>query len=73
MFFAADSIGRHLSSTVLAELESGLASDINKLVIEDIEMSHQHKTAGKKRNFCKNFRNVQARLFRIFVDYNSLS
>jgi len=37
MFFAADSIGRHLSSTVLVELESGLASDINQLVIEDIE------------------------------------
>ncbi len=53
MFFAADSIGRHLSSTVLAELESGLASDINKLVIEDIEMSHQHKTAGKKEIFAK--------------------
>jgi len=53
MFFAADSIGRHLSSTVLAELESGLASDINKLVIEDIEMSHQHKTAGKKETFAK--------------------
>jgi len=48
MFFAADSIGRHLSSTVLAELESGLASDINKLVIKDIEITHQHKTAGKK-------------------------
>jgi len=53
MFFAADSIGRHLSSTVLAELDSGLASDINKLVIEDIEMSHQHKTAGKKETFAK--------------------
>ncbi len=36
MFFAADNIGRHLSSTVLAELESGLASDINKLVISDL-------------------------------------
>ncbi len=53
MFFAADSIGRHLSSTVLTELESGLASDINKLVIEDIEMSHQHKTAGKKETYAK--------------------
>lgn len=53
MFFAADSIGRHLSSTVLAELESGLASDINKLVIEDIEMSHQQKTAGKKEIYAK--------------------
>ncbi len=37
MFFAADSIGRHLSSTVLVELDSGLASDINKLVIRDLE------------------------------------
>lgn len=53
MFFAADSIGRHLSSTVLAELESGLASDINKLVIEDIEMSHQQKTAGKNETYEK--------------------
>jgi electron transfer flavoprotein alpha subunit len=47
MFFAADSVGRHLSSTVLVELESGLASDINKLVVEDIEITHQHKTNGK--------------------------
>jgi electron transfer flavoprotein alpha subunit len=46
MFFAADSIGRHLSSTVLADLESGLASDINKLVIEDLEIKHEHKTKG---------------------------
>jgi len=53
MFFAADSIGRHLSSTVLAELESGLASDINQLVIEDIEMSHQQKTGGKKETYEK--------------------
>jgi electron transfer flavoprotein alpha subunit len=53
MFFAADSIGRHLSSTVLAELESGLASDINQLVIEDIEMSHQQKTGGKKETYAK--------------------
>ena len=36
MFFAADSVGRHLSSTVMAELDSGLASDINKLVVEDL-------------------------------------
>ncbi|MDP9197529.1 MAG: electron transfer flavoprotein subunit alpha/FixB family protein [Thermoproteota archaeon] len=47
MFFAADSIGRHLSSTVLAELESGLASDINKLVISDIDIRHEHKTKGQ--------------------------
>ena len=53
MFFAAYSIGRHLSSTVLAELESGLASDINQLVIEDIEMSHQQKTGGAKETYEK--------------------
>jgi len=47
MFFAADNIGRHLSSTVLAELESGLASDINKLVISDLEIRHEHKTKGQ--------------------------
>src|ERR671915_793137 len=47
MFFGADSIGRHLSSTVLAELESGLASDINKLVIEDLDIKHEHKTKGQ--------------------------
>jgi electron transfer flavoprotein alpha subunit len=47
MFFAADSVGRHLSATVMAELDSGLASDINKLVINDIEMTHQIKTGGK--------------------------
>ena len=47
MFFAADNIGRHLSSTVLAELESGLASDINKLVISDLDIRHEHKTKGK--------------------------
>ncbi len=53
MFFAADSIGRHLSSTVLAELESGLASDINKLVIEDIKITHQNKTGGKPLTYEK--------------------
>jgi electron transfer flavoprotein alpha subunit len=47
MFFAADNIGRHLSSTVLAELQSGLASDINKLVISDLDIRHEHKTKGK--------------------------
>lgn len=47
MFFAADSIGRHLSSTVLVALDSGLASDINKLEISDITLTHQHKTDGK--------------------------
>jgi electron transfer flavoprotein alpha subunit len=47
MFFAADNIGRQLSSTVMADLDSGLASDINKLVIEDLEIKHEHKTKGK--------------------------
>jgi electron transfer flavoprotein alpha subunit len=47
MFFAADNIGRQLSSTVMADLESGLASDINKLVINDLEIKHEHKTKGK--------------------------
>src|ERR671932_1830767 len=53
MFFAADSIGRHLSSTVLAELDSGLASDINKLVIEDLEIKHEHKTKGQTIKYNK--------------------
>ncbi|WP_458745947.1 electron transfer flavoprotein subunit alpha/FixB family protein [Candidatus Nitrosocosmicus sp. T] len=53
MFFAADGTGRHLSSTVLAELESGLASDINKLVIEDIDFRHEHKTKGQILTFEK--------------------
>lgn len=53
MFFAADSIGRHLSSTVLVELDSGLASDINKLVIRNLEVTHQIKTAGKPVDFKK--------------------
>jgi electron transfer flavoprotein alpha subunit len=53
MFFAADSIGRHLSSTVLAELDSGLASDINKLVISDLQITHQQKTAGKPIKYNK--------------------
>src|SRR5918998_4014564 len=53
MFFAADSIGRHMSSTVLAELESGLASDINKLVIEDLELKHEHKTKGQSIRYKK--------------------
>ena len=53
MFFAADSIGRHLSSTVLVELESGLASDINKLVIKDLTVTHQIKTDGKPTLFKK--------------------
>ena len=53
MFFAADNIGRHLSSTVLAELESGLASDINKLVVEDLEIKHEHKTKGQMMTYTK--------------------
>src|SRR6266498_5804364 len=53
MFFGADSIGRHLSSTVLAELESGLASDINKLVISDLDIRHEHKTKGKSVKYEK--------------------
>jgi electron transfer flavoprotein alpha subunit len=47
MFFAADSIGRQLSSTVMTQLDSGLASDINKLVIGDLEIRHEHKTKGQ--------------------------
>ena len=47
MFFAADGIGRHLSSTVLAELDSGLASDVNQLIISDLDISHPIKTGGK--------------------------
>ncbi len=47
MFFSADNVGRHLSATVLAELGSGLASDINKLVIDDLEIRHEHKTKGQ--------------------------
>jgi electron transfer flavoprotein alpha subunit len=47
MFFAADNIGRQLSSTVVGCLDSGLASDINKLVISDLEIKHEHKTKGQ--------------------------
>jgi electron transfer flavoprotein alpha subunit len=53
MFFSADNVGRHLSATVLAELESGLASDINKLVIEDLEIKHEHKTKGQLARYEK--------------------
>ena len=53
MFFAADSIGRHLSSTVLVELDSGLASDINKLEINDLQITHQQKTAGERIKYKK--------------------
>ncbi len=51
MFFSADNIGRQLSSTVMAELDSGLASDINKLVISDLKIVHQHKTKGKEEMY----------------------
>ncbi|HEX6067437.1 MAG TPA: electron transfer flavoprotein subunit alpha/FixB family protein [Nitrososphaera sp.] len=51
MFFAADNIGRQLSSTVMVELDSGLASDINKLVISDLKIVHQHKTKGKEEMY----------------------
>lgn len=53
MFFLADNIGRHLSATVLAELDSGLASDINKLVISDLDIKHQHKTKGETIRYNK--------------------
>ncbi len=53
MLFGADSIGRHLSATVLAELNSGLASDVNKLVIEDITLRHTHKTKGREELYDK--------------------
>jgi electron transfer flavoprotein alpha subunit len=53
MFFSADNVGRHLSATVLAELESGLASDINKLVIGDLEIRHEHKTKGQALKYEK--------------------
>ncbi|MDE1872261.1 MAG: electron transfer flavoprotein subunit alpha/FixB family protein [Thaumarchaeota archaeon] len=53
MFFAADSIGRHLSATVLAHLDSGLASDINKLVVGDLQITHQNKTGGKPLTYEK--------------------
>jgi electron transfer flavoprotein alpha subunit len=53
MFFAADNIGRQLSSTVLAELDSGLASDINKLVISDLDIRHEHKTKGQSIRYEK--------------------
>jgi len=53
MFFGADAIGRHLSSTALVELDSGLASDINKLEISDINLTHQNKTGGKQELYEK--------------------
>ncbi len=53
MFFGADSIGRHLSATVMAQLESGLASDINKLVVADLQITHQNKTGGKPLTYEK--------------------
>ena len=53
MFFGADSVGRHLSATVMAQLESGLASDINKLVVADLQITHQNKTGGKPLTYEK--------------------
>lgn len=53
MFFGADSIGRHLSATVMAHLDSGLASDINKLVVADLQITHQNKTGGKPLTYEK--------------------
>lgn len=53
MLFGADSIGRHISATVLAELDSGLASDVNKLVIDDVTITHQYKTNGKPEHYKK--------------------
>ncbi|MEM2760696.1 MAG: electron transfer flavoprotein subunit alpha/FixB family protein [Nitrososphaerales archaeon] len=53
MFFGADAIGRHLSATVLAELESGLASDVNKLLVDDVTITHEHKTKGKQEKYEK--------------------
>lgn len=53
MFFSADNTGRHLSSTVMAQLESGLASDINKLVVSDLEIRHEHKTKGQLTKYEK--------------------
>jgi len=49
--FPATHNGRDLSATVLAELESGLASDCNKLYIEDIPIKHPVKTPGGERIF----------------------
>ncbi|MBI4369404.1 MAG: electron transfer flavoprotein subunit alpha/FixB family protein [Elusimicrobia bacterium] len=49
--FPATNNGRDLSSTVLAELESGLASDCNKLYIKETTISHRAKTDGTPRVF----------------------
>jgi len=51
--FPATNNGRDLSSTVLAELESGLASDCNKLYIQDANISHRAKTDGTPRVFSR--------------------
>ncbi|MEM4274812.1 MAG: electron transfer flavoprotein subunit alpha/FixB family protein [Candidatus Nitrosocaldaceae archaeon] len=53
IFFAADSIGRHLSASTLAALDSGLASDVNKLEIDDIVLRHTQKTGGKEEKYEK--------------------
>ncbi|MHB8584484.1 MAG: electron transfer flavoprotein subunit alpha/FixB family protein [Thermoplasmatota archaeon] len=49
--FPATHNGRDLSATVLAELESGLASDCNLLYIEDVVMKHRFKTGGNDRKY----------------------
>lgn len=51
--FPATNNGRDLSSTVLAELESGLASDCNLLYIKDTTISHRAKTDGTPRVFTR--------------------
>lgn len=51
--FPATHNGRDLSATVLAELESGLASDCNKLYIEDVPIKHPIKTPGGERRFAR--------------------
>jgi electron transfer flavoprotein alpha subunit len=49
--FPATHNGRDLSATVLAELESGLASDCNLLYIEDVVIKHRFKTGGNDRKY----------------------
>ena len=73
MFFSADDTGRHLSATVLAELESGLASDINKLVIEDIELKHEHKTKGQLEKYLKTLEMYRPDFSGIPMDHNIMS
>jgi electron transfer flavoprotein alpha subunit len=46
--FPATNNGRDLSATTMAELDSGVASDCNKLYIEDVVINHPFKTGGAK-------------------------